>query len=485
MKKIILSIAVVIMAISSVSAQSVYGDAVKADIKMKYVYSFEEALSLAKEKNKLIFFNCFADWALPCHGMNIKVFSNQEFANWMDDKFINFFIDVTKGDGKVLAKKYNTKTMAQYLVLDANGEVVHRIVGGSEIPIFQKLLTRALSPKTSLRGMTASYGAGNKKINFLKEYFEVLRTAGESDKAKIVLNEVFDKLDKKQWSKKENWVVFLAKMRTPDDEYFTNLVENKSKFEKSNGADNVEKAISKVFDGLYLEYALGGKTYEASKFLDYLLLMQKSGLSKNDNAYLMYEFAKKRGENNVQSVVDILTTKSSIWNPNLIRVIDLSLESMKDLSKEDRATLTKYWQARADTIQGTTANHYRNSIKRINSNDGIKFAEISFTEALAKAEKDKKLVFMDCFTTWCGPCKWLDNNTFRDKKVGDYFNANFINVKMDMEKGEGIQLGEKYGVKAFPTLLVLDAKGNVVNKIIGAVDSKEILEKVQKNNSSN
>ena len=78
-------------------AQSMYGDAVKADVKMKYVYSFEEALKKAKEENKLIFFNCFADWAVPCHSMNKLVFSDQEFADWMDKHFVNFFIDVTTG----------------------------------------------------------------------------------------------------------------------------------------------------------------------------------------------------------------------------------------------------------------------------------------------------------------------------------------------------------------------------------------------------
>lgn len=77
-----------------VQAQSMYGDAVAADVKMKYVYSLDEALHLAKKENKLIFCNCFEDWAIPCHGMNKKVFSNQEFARWMDGHFINFFIDL-------------------------------------------------------------------------------------------------------------------------------------------------------------------------------------------------------------------------------------------------------------------------------------------------------------------------------------------------------------------------------------------------------
>ncbi|TXH54484.1 MAG: DUF255 domain-containing protein, partial [Bacteroidia bacterium] len=337
MKKIMFSLSLTFLIFFSASAQSMYGDDVKADVKMKYVYSFEEALNLAKKENKLIFFNCFADWALPCHGMNKKVFSNQEFADWMDKKFINFFTDVTKGNGRILAKKYNIKTMAHYLVLDANGEVVHRIVGGSEIPEFKKLLTQALSTKTSLSGMTNSYDAGNRKLSFLRNYFNVLRTAEESQKAKVVLDEVFDKLDKKQWSKKENWTVFLAKMRNPEDEYFTHLLNNKLMFTKSNGVEAVDKSVSRIFEGIYFETTLGKRNYDPNKFLDYYLMMNKLDLPKTDKAFEMYDLAKKRGEHNIQGMVDVLIAKQKIWNPNVLDLINMSLENIKDLSKEDRA----------------------------------------------------------------------------------------------------------------------------------------------------
>ena len=58
--------------------ESMYGDVVKADVKMKYVYTLEDAFSQSRKTGKPIFFNCFADWAIPCHGMNKEVFSNKE-----------------------------------------------------------------------------------------------------------------------------------------------------------------------------------------------------------------------------------------------------------------------------------------------------------------------------------------------------------------------------------------------------------------------
>ncbi|NOU62073.1 thioredoxin fold domain-containing protein [Marinifilum caeruleilacunae] len=101
---------------------------------------------------------------------------------------------------------------------------------------------------------------------------------------------------------------------------------------------------------------------------------------------------------------------------------------------------------------------------------GIEFEHLSFNEALAKAKAENKMLFMDCYTVWCGPCKALSKNVFPQKEVGEYYNANFVNLKMDMEKGEGPELLKKYDVKGFPTLLFLDAEGNVLYKRVGGTD---------------
>ncbi len=47
-----------------------------------------------------------------------------------------------------------------------------------------------------------------------------------------------------------------------------------------------------------------------------------------------------------------------------------------------------------------------------------------------------------------------------------------------MEKGEGISLREKYDIKAFPTMLILDSEGTVINRIVGAMDAKKLMERV-------
>ncbi len=99
--------------------------------------------------------------------------------------------------------------------------------------------------------------------------------------------------------------------------------------------------------------------------------------------------------------------------------------------------------------------------------EGISFSKDSWKELLAQAKKENKIIFMDAYTTWCGPCKKMSKEVFPQESVGKFYNENFINVKMDMEKGEGIELAELYSVRAFPTLLYIASDGSLVHRAAG------------------
>ena len=101
------------------------------------------------------------------------------------------------------------------------------------------------------------------------------------------------------------------------------------------------------------------------------------------------------------------------------------------------------------------------------SSQGIVFEKGTFKEALKKAEKENKLVFIDFYTVWCGPCKRLDREVFTQKDIGSFYNTHFINVKIDAEKGEGIKLSKKYGAKTFPTLVFINPNGELIHKKVG------------------
>lgn len=106
---------------------------------------------------------------------------------------------------------------------------------------------------------------------------------------------------------------------------------------------------------------------------------------------------------------------------------------------------------------------------------GIKFEQGTFNEAINKANKENKLVFIDFYTVWCGPCKLMSANIFPTKKAGDYFNDKFVSIKIDAEKGEGVALAKKYGVQVYPTFLYINSSDkSEIGKIVGAYKSTEL-----------
>jgi len=106
---------------------------------------------------------------------------------------------------------------------------------------------------------------------------------------------------------------------------------------------------------------------------------------------------------------------------------------------------------------------------------GIKFNTSKWEEVTKTAKKEKKIIFIDAYTTWCGPCKQMANTTFKDPEVGKLFNDNFISTKIDMESEEGIAFGKIYPISGYPTTLFIDNDGKVMKKTVGAIDSKQLI----------
>lgn len=111
----------------------------------------------------------------------------------------------------------------------------------------------------------------------------------------------------------------------------------------------------------------------------------------------------------------------------------------------------------------------------VSAQTGIQFQNDTWDELLAQAKKQDKIIFVDAYAVWCGPCKWMAANAFPDPTVGDFFNKQFINAKIDMEKGEGIDIAETYEVQAYPTLLFVNGDGELVHKGVGARDAEGLI----------
>lgn len=108
----------------------------------------------------------------------------------------------------------------------------------------------------------------------------------------------------------------------------------------------------------------------------------------------------------------------------------------------------------------------------------INFERGTWKDAVAKAKTQNKPIFIDFFTTWCGPCKLLDQKVYAKPEVIQKMNANFINVKIDAEKGEGPDLARKFEVSAYPFLVWADKNQNVLLTDAGYMPVSEFMKSV-------
>jgi thioredoxin 1 len=107
---------------------------------------------------------------------------------------------------------------------------------------------------------------------------------------------------------------------------------------------------------------------------------------------------------------------------------------------------------------------------------GIEFQKMTLEDAMKQAKSSGKIIFIDAYTEWCGPCKRMAATAFMDEGVAKLFNSKFINLKIEMEKNaDGPIVAQKYEVKAYPTLLFIDGNGMIKKSVVGMQTAEQLL----------
>lgn len=98
---------------------------------------------------------------------------------------------------------------------------------------------------------------------------------------------------------------------------------------------------------------------------------------------------------------------------------------------------------------------------------GMVFFEGPWAKVLEKAKAENKNIFVDAYTDWCGPCKMMVKNVFPLPEVGAFYNRNFINYKLNMEKGDGVDFARTFQVGVYPSYLFFNAEGRMLHRTVG------------------
>jgi thiol-disulfide isomerase/thioredoxin len=235
----------------------------------------------AKKENKLIFVDAFATWCGPCKWMAANVFTNDTVGKFYNSNFINYTIDVEKGEGIAFAKEYAIKAMPTLLFINDKGEVVHRALGSRETVKFIWLGEKALIPEKRITAWDKKYKDGNRKADFLKSYLNELADAGsETDE---VANEYFSTQNEKEMLSSGNFKLIVNYTNSITDKSFKFLFANRIDYAKISSLNEVNDKIFLVYQDAYMRPLYKGNE---EKFNEVLSEIQKSGFEQTEKLVL-------------------------------------------------------------------------------------------------------------------------------------------------------------------------------------------------------
>ncbi|MDP4237839.1 MAG: thioredoxin family protein [Bacteroidota bacterium] len=107
---------------------------------------------------------------------------------------------------------------------------------------------------------------------------------------------------------------------------------------------------------------------------------------------------------------------------------------------------------------------------------GIEFEHGTWEKVLEKAKQTQKPIFVDVYTSWCGPCKKMSKDIFSLAEVGKAYNTGFVCYQIDAEKGEGIEIAKKYNVTSYPTYLFIAADGTLFSRSGGYMEAEKFID---------
>lgn len=472
----------------------------KAAINFKDV-NLESAIAMAKESNKLVFCNFSTSWCGPCKTLFADVYCDQQVGDFMNEKFISLYIDAEAKEWVEVAKKFKIKGYPAMIILDANGKEKARMAGAMSKKDFLNEITINLDDTRTPEGMKKRYEQGERSPELVNDYAYLMMKNGDEKAGYEIVNSYFNSLSDAQKTAKENWFLYKTFALSLKDIKAKYLIDNYKKFYSSVGQNDVEERVFVLLRLDVVSYVSGyhnrNNSFVQEDFDNVISCINNIDIAKKTRLLSIVNVAKARVKcelnkgDSFSSFMKVCREEfDNLDKSDCFIMINnfstLSLVASDKAKREAISIIQKYQELYepAPRDKKSLMDRVVDGLNPVKRGDIIDFKTMSFDEAVKMAASKGKLIFIDCYTSWCGPCKTLSEEVFTAKIVKDYFDKNFINLKIDMEKGEGPDLAKKFKIKGYPTLLLIDGKGNIVHEKVGSDTVEPFLNEFKKANEA-
>lgn len=441
--------------------------------------TFDEALAKAKTENKLVFVDCYTSWCGPCRFMMDSVFPQEKAGEFFNPRFVCVKFDMEKGEGPKLYKEFGVKAFPTFLIVRPDRTMQHKLAGGGNIESFINRVSKGLELKTSFSFLAERYEKGKLNKKQLMAYLEILNGANERERAAEVREKLDASLTLKDKMTEEYWPLLVRS--TYDSGDFRDVLNHIDLFRKKVGKEKVDSYLFYTFRKGILSTIL----HDAREPLKVLAQIHDElpelDLPGKEGLLFTVDFYRACLEPDVNKVTSFVNGIKSfeyidfwdLWNvfttlgnkvtkDELTKILGLE-DKFMNLCPKGRIVYVELFFDRL----------------RVNSQAGVYFQDLNYKEALEKAKRHKRKLFIDCYIKDCVPCKYMEEKVFAQEKVGELMNGKFICLKYDMEKGDGPDLCKKFGVTAFPTFLILTPEGELWHKFMGGCGAESFMERMR------
>ena len=300
-----------------------------------------QLLAQAKQQNKLVFVDCYTVWCGPCKEMARTVFTQDSVADFFNASFINVKLDMEK-EGKDKAGKYRVEAYPSFLLLDGDGNLVYKFVGGMASNEFMAKIREGVNPKNKVAVYNRMYAEGNRSKELLREYVKMKLEMMEIKGGQQIAADYFDMLLPEERVKQENWYMFgdnryalyLSNIGSRNVSY---LADNWRAFAASNGKEVVEAKLALNFRKL-ANYCLEGyyfkqHAYSPADFANYRRQINDTELPDKDQFAILINMAEAAGQKDTARVTDLMADHVGHFSPDNQKIF-LSYLTMIHFSSE-------------------------------------------------------------------------------------------------------------------------------------------------------
>lgn len=292
--------------------------------------SMQDAFTKAKAANKLVFVDCYTEWCVPCKQMEAGVFKVDSVASFFNSTFINVKMDMEKGEGPALLKKYTIGAFPSYLLLDGEGKIVYKFVGGMPADVFMAKTKAGMKPGNEVSVMNAKYAAGDRHPELLREMVLMKLRNMEIGEGKKINDELMDLLSPAAKAMPANWVLFEEKNRyamyisNVDTRNFNYLADNWKDFAAKNNKDTVDHKMSFIFRKLATEslegYHFKNKPYNKEDFEHYKAQINGTEMPDKKQLLVLIEMAQAAAEKNPEKVTSLFEQNVDTFSEDNLRI---------------------------------------------------------------------------------------------------------------------------------------------------------------------